>query len=427
MSFSLNANEISEQDSDADGLSDQYEVILGTERYLADTDGDGIDDAIEIGNDPNSPLDTDNDSIIDALDFDDDNDGLPTILENKTLKYSDIDGDGLKNHLDPDSDNDGVLDGIEAGLLNKDTNYDGVDDAFDVSHTGGVDSNGDGIRDNLKLPDHNKNGVFDYLDSNVTNHAITKPTSKSSQNITPIILENIPEKTSSLKEEIPIKLIINRYTDTDNDGLLDSQELMLGTNPLKRDTDGDTVSDAIEIGLDINSPQDSDHDGEIDALDIDDDNDGIITKLEDLNKDGSPINDDSDDDGVPNYLDGNDDGDDHLTLVEGGTKDSDNDGVLDYLDKNDARNNTHTIIVKTSKEEKLADQPELVVLFDGYEDPNTEEESFINLKEASEEMPKSISDEGNLEKKHKTWRTSQQIKVSQDKSSGIVAWVKSLF
>lgn len=48
---------------------------------------------------------------------------------------------------------------------------------------------------------------------------------------------------------------------------------------------------------------DSDEDGVPDYIDLDDDNDGVNTINEDLNNDGDPRNDDSDNDGIPNYLD----------------------------------------------------------------------------------------------------------------------------
>lgn len=416
-------------DSDGDGLSDQYEIKIGTEVYLADTDGDGINDGDEVGTNLNKPLDSDEDNRINALDYDDDNDGLPTILENRSKKYSDVDGDGLSNYLDSDSDNDGISDGVEAGVLNKDKNQDGIDDAFDLDHYGGKDLNGDGISDSFKLPDANKDGIPDYLDANTSTKVMVVIKKKSKKNV--VDDTTLKTKMADAVEAIPMavkrKVIATRNTDTDNDGLLDSQERMLGTNPLKRDSDGDTVSDAIEIGLDINSPQDSDHDGIIDALDNDDDNDGILTKSEDINKDSSPINDDTDDDGVPNYLDGNDDGDDYLTIAEGGTKDADNDGILDYLDKDDSNKNIVSSRAITITKEVLSDQPEVVVLSDGYEDPNTEEESPTNLADISGDILEKISDKGGLENGQDSWKSSQKIKASKEKSPGIVAWVKNLF
>ena len=372
-SFPLNAKQTELQDSDGDGLSDQYEAKIGSESYLSDTDGDGVSDGIEVGKNKDKPLDTDADGRIDILDYDDDNDGLPTILESKI----DTDKDGKKDYLDQDSDNDGIADGKEAGMFFRDDNQDGIDDAFDMSRSNAIDENGDGIDDNLKLPDYDNDGVVDYLDARFQGsekqgfkQRIVVDTIKDKlqkketiQNVT------VSEKTNSgpikTVDKIKVKPVVNRYTDTDNDGLLDSQEKLFGTNPLKRDSDGDSVSDAIEIGLDINSPQDSDHDGLIDALDPDDDNDGLLSKLEDLNKDGSAINDDTDGDGVPNYLDGNDDGDNKLTIDEGTTEDSDKDGIPNYLDKNDNFKNVKTQVVASKV---IAAEPEIIVLFDGTKD-----------------------------------------------------------
>ena len=419
-------------DSDGDGLSDQYELKIGTETYLADTDGDGIEDGIEVGTDLKNPLNSDGDKRIDALDHDDDNDGLPTILENQAVKFSDIDKDGLNNHLDSDSDNDGILDGIEAGVLNKDTNLDGIDDAFDVEHIGGSDNNGDGISDDLKLPDQNKDGLADYLDSK-TSIPLNVAKSQNTPNLENKLTTNPTTKVAkSEKKQVVIKkIVINRYTDTDNDGLLDSQEEILGTNPLKRDSDGDSVSDAIEIGMDINEPQDSDHDNKIDALDPDDDNDGVLTKLEDVNKDGSPINDDTDDDGVPNYLDGNDDGDESLTIAEGGTKDTDNDGVLDYLDKNDGKKDS----VKTAKksQEKGVVEPEIVVLFDGNV-LKTEDEELVGDEEgnslttvAKKLLNDVIGLDGDKSKAKEESQLSKGSQMTKLKKTGAATWSWTFF
>ena len=40
--------------------------------------------------------------------------------------------------------------------------------------------------------------------------------------------------------------------DDDNDGLLDTEEAIAGTNPLLADSDGDGENDPTEIGADIN-------------------------------------------------------------------------------------------------------------------------------------------------------------------------------
>ena len=484
-------------DSDGDGLPDQYESTIGTEPFLYDTDGDGLHDGIEVGDDKANPLNTDGDNYINAIDYDDDNDGLPTILEGK----NDTDNDGLKDYLDTDSDNDKISDGIEAGMFNKDQNFDMIDDAFDSEQAGAIDKNGDGVNDIVKLPDYDNDGVPDYLDKTY-NVLANKTTTKKSKNTiakksldknpkelkhaesvtkqivnskqeklvskhkdlkvsSPVIVsapiikaldeskktakkKEVAKKTEEKKskkpkEEIaakekvgkrvfknktekepdlkPRKLVkkevlnakvISRDIDTDNDGLLDSQEKILGTNPLKRDSDGDKVSDAIEIGMDINAPQDSDHDNIIDALDTDDDSDGVLTKDEDINKDGSPINDDTDKDGVPNYLDANDDGDNRLTREEGGIKDTDNDGILDYLDNDDGVKGSSRFAANKQSSSK---DSKVVVLFDG----NLEslEDKFSSEKGLAEETIENVSleSENSASKKKEgksfiTWITS---------------------
>lgn len=70
----------------------------------------------------------------------------------------------------------------------------------------------------------------------------------------------------------------------------------------------------------------------------DHDNDGILSKNEDPDRDGNPFNDDTDSDGILNFNDIDDDGDGILTYNEfdkdkdGVVDDTDNDGTPDYLD-----------------------------------------------------------------------------------------------
>lgn len=71
--------------------------------------------------------------------------------------------------------------------------------------------------------------------------------------------------------------------DNDDDGVINRLEDLNG--------DGEVVDD------------DTDKDGIPDFVDTDDDGDGVLTKNEDANDDGDPTNDDTDDDGTPDYLD----------------------------------------------------------------------------------------------------------------------------
>ncbi|MEZ5536234.1 MAG: hypothetical protein R3F02_11505 [Thiolinea sp.] len=124
--------------------------------------------------------------------------------------------------------------------------------------------------------------------------------------------------------------------DADGDDLTDAQESALGTDPQKPDSDGDEIDDGDEV-VDPENPLNTDGDDKINALDNDDDGDGILTADENYNG-GTPLDDDTDGDQVPDYLDADDDGDGIPTAEEngnGGQPDKDNDGMPDYLDAED--------------------------------------------------------------------------------------------
>ncbi len=123
--------------------------------FFADTDGDGVDDDVDIDDDGDGILDT-----VEGLDIDTDNDGMP-------------------DHLDLDSDNDGVFDAIEAqnygdyrAPSGKDTDGNGLDDAYETTPGSGAgltprDSDADGVADYLDL-DSDNDGVLDQHESTIT-------------------------------------------------------------------------------------------------------------------------------------------------------------------------------------------------------------------------------------------------------------------
>lgn len=91
-------------------------------------------------------------------------------------------------------------------------------------------------------------------------------------------------------------------TDSDGDGIPDSQERELGLDPTKADTDNDGVADGIEAKQ---SPADTDADGKIDPLDDDDDGDGVLTSKENPDPNGDGKVDDAADTNanqIPDYL-----------------------------------------------------------------------------------------------------------------------------
>lgn len=92
----------------------------------------------------------------------------------------------------------------------------------------------------------------------------------------------------------------NGSADDDNDGLTNTEEGTLGTDPKKADTDGDGKNDKTEVGSDLSKPLDTDKDTKIDALEssiLDADNDGVVDEKD--AEDGNP-NNDSDGDGYDN-------------------------------------------------------------------------------------------------------------------------------
>ncbi|HEY3546992.1 MAG TPA: VWA domain-containing protein, partial [Propionicimonas sp.] len=117
-------------DSDGDGLSDEYERLIGTDPTLADTDGDGFSDLLEdrlrnAGFDPLNPGDAD-----------------CAITPTDDYNRRDDDGDGLRNCEERflgtsprvfDTDADGVPDGLEVlfGM-----NPVAADDLLDLDHDG---------------------------------------------------------------------------------------------------------------------------------------------------------------------------------------------------------------------------------------------------------------------------------------------------
>ena len=120
-------NGITMPDGDGDGLSDEYEDKIGTDKTKPDTDGDGVDDYTEILYLSTDPLavDTDTNGVSDG-DEDADNDGLTNAEEQKI---------GTSPVLS-DTDFDGIDDGEEVFLgldpLNSDTDGDGAKDGYEL-------------------------------------------------------------------------------------------------------------------------------------------------------------------------------------------------------------------------------------------------------------------------------------------------------
>ncbi len=148
-----------QSDTDADGLTDEFERLAGTDPTTIDSDGDGLSDAYEAMSSHTDPLlaDTDHDAATDAAEIAQGGDagtvpgsayvvGEGLFAENVRGGAKDTDADGLSDHTerlvgtDPvtaDSDADGLSDASEASLGTDptltDSDVDGIADGLEVS------------------------------------------------------------------------------------------------------------------------------------------------------------------------------------------------------------------------------------------------------------------------------------------------------
>lgn len=131
------------------------------------------------------------------------------------------------------------------------------------------------------------------------------------------------------------RYFIEVLTDEDRDGISDEREIALDMNHLSDDSDGDGLSDLVELNVVYSlgaSFIDVDGDGIPNWWDRDSDGDGIPDSVE-----SQAAEQDADGNGVPNHLDVDSDGDGISDTDEAGSdpnspRDSDGDGVPDYCD-----------------------------------------------------------------------------------------------
>ncbi len=281
-------------DTDSDNEGDNDTVEAGITLDNNDSDGDGLDDAVDDDDinfgsvnagitDPSNTYpdgdadvnsggdvsyrdddeDTDGDGIANVDDIDDDNDGILDTDEGDGAV--DTDGDGTPDSLDSDSDNDGVSDAIEGNDANhdgvadstpsgNDTDSDGLDDAYDTDNGGTP----------VPLQDTDNDSIKDFRDTDDdgdTIPTVIDTTSDTDTDGTPNYLD----------------------TDSDDDSASDETEDTVATG---NDTDSDEIDDAYDVdqtggtdanhdGVDDNvTSTDTDSDGTPDFEDTDSDNDG---------------------------------------------------------------------------------------------------------------------------------------------------------
>ncbi|WP_300021928.1 gliding motility-associated C-terminal domain-containing protein [uncultured Maribacter sp.] len=387
-------------DADADGLNDAFDdtpgVIVNNDLVTGAIATDNEDDADVAEVDFRSMLDTDQDGIPDTVDTDDDNDGISDLDEANGIDPSadddndgvpnhsdddpndplvgdvngttepafDFDGDGIPNHFDIDADNDGIVDVVEAGNGDLDTNNDGV---IDTNDDGFTDTTGNGQADSSEgtsPPNTDGTGEANFLDIDADDDGI--PDNVEAQPTDAYIVPADAFDATGLDTNYPGGIEpedtdmdgIPDYIDADSDadGVSDALEAGQGTfigtdadadglddgyddtpgNDVNNDLDTgaiatDNVDDADLAEVDFRDILDYDKDGIPDTIDLDDDNDGIADLVETNGIDPSA---DDDNDGVPNHSD-DDPNDPAIGDVNGTTEpafDFDGDGIPNHFD-----------------------------------------------------------------------------------------------
>ena len=332
-----------DQDDDNDGIVDAVEdasscgttvAVGGTD---ADCDGDGIPNRLDLDSDGDGIKD-----VIEANGSDPDNDGIlgtgtPTVDGNGVptgggLTPPNSDGTAGADPYDTDADGDNIPDGVE------DTDQDGVVDPGETDPTD-PDTDNDNIADGIE--DTDKDGVVDPGE--------TDPSDADTDN------DNIPDGIEDTNKNgvVDVDETDPADPDTDDDGLNDGAEDAdqdgivdpTETDPADADTDDDGLTDN-EEKTNVNDPStvltpvgtsdplnacdpnassaacDNDGDGQPNATDQDDDNDGILDTVED-----AQASTDTDNDGLPNRLDLDSDNDGINDVIEAGVSDPDNNGI----------------------------------------------------------------------------------------------------
>jgi len=377
--FTANSMLTEDLDDDNDGWSDIDEDACMTDpldsgSVPADTDGDGVCDALE-------GEDTDGDGISNEEDDDDDNDGVADEDDAFPLdssEWADNDSDGVGDNADSDDDNDGYSDTTEADCgsdsndagstpvdsdgddlcdeVDPDDDGDGVDDEEDEFPDDGsetIDSDGDGIGDNADTDDDN-DGASDVKETDCNTDpldAASYPMDSDGDSICDYLdMDGDNDGVDDADDDFPEDECA--WTDTDKDGMPDKiAEDCSTTLTADDDDDDDGWSDNVEEicgsdHMDSSSlPADLDGDLICDESDYDDDEDGVADEDDAFPRDNTESVD-TDGDGTGDNADTDDDGDGWPDSVEEACesgpldsnhipRDQDGDGMCDLQDLDD--------------------------------------------------------------------------------------------
>ena len=325
-------------DSDGDGVLDNDDAFPNDAAESKDTDGDGTGDNADTDGDndgvnddvDNCPalvntdqLDTDSDGLGNACDNDDDNDGVSDDLDafsldktesansdNDTLgnnadncplddneEQLDSDNDGLGDVCDNDNDNDKVANGLDncplvANPPQMDTDNDDIGDACDADRDGdGVDNSEDNCPglSSENITDTDEDGLGDACDLDDDNDGLSD-VEEGIKGSDPLLADSDGDMVNDAQDNCPAVVNVDQLNtdldnvgnacdvDDDNDGLLDTEELTLGSDPLLKDSDSDSINDKADNCPVIANLDQNDIDSDLsgDVCDADDDNDTVV-------------------------------------------------------------------------------------------------------------------------------------------------------
>ncbi len=387
-------------DSDDDSRPGVLAVDVGSDRRehavfdgvvsAGDADGDGLDDAVDaIANIPvplpngrfttvsSVTLNLDADALVNYLDIDNDNDGLPDVVEltpnaGGALIEEDTDGDSIPDYMDLDSDNDLLFDAVEAvdplvrvldgfvagdldaqdGLVdfqadqgtvavpfesNANSDGDGIPDYRDTDS----DIDGNGVEDIVDIRNGfslNDNGTVDQVELDESqvpaSFDLNDAIGTASNGVADAIEEAGSDTDDGISQERDTdndRFGANPTQDSDFDSFANSSNLSdcSGSVGPDLDNDNDGISNTIENNL---SRQDIDNDGLPNCLDLDSDNDGISDIAESGYIEMGLLSDDDGDGRIDNLVDTDPNGAHNATQFVAPV-DTDGDGTPDFADR----------------------------------------------------------------------------------------------
>ena len=226
----------------------------------------------------------------------------------------DTDGDGVPDNVDLDDDNDGILDTVEDPNIDGDNNP--LTDPIDTDGDGkpnhlDIDSDDDGIPDNVEA--QTTAGYIAPNDDDAETYASNDGVNSAyPDGLTPVNTDGTDE-VDYLDDDSDNDLVPdnNEGNDFNYDGVPDQTYTGIDTDGdgLDDGYEGSDVNDGFDVNDEIDDPAndlpDTDGTDDVNYRDLDDDGDGIDTPDEDANDNGDPTDDDTNGDGTPDYLDPN--------------------------------------------------------------------------------------------------------------------------